>query len=147
MLVSFSELIWLLLNFIVVLELWCLYWTTQKGKLRIHSLTLLLLSSSSFKLPTLFSRGARVVNCYFPSTIATLDRTIDRHSPIAFVVIRTISTGNKQQGLKTNMADKTRCDGLSKRSLRDVFLAWHVPYGTHTKRKDWKNPPFIVLWF
>ena len=76
------------------------------------------------------------MNCYFPSTIATLDRTIDRHSPIAFVVIRTISTGNKQQGLKTNMADKTRYDGLSKRSLRDVFLAWRVPYGTHTKRKD-----------
>ena len=88
-----------------------------------------------------------MMNCYFTSTIATLDRTIDRHFPIAFVVIQnsdgweqtdqhsTSSIGNKQQGLKTNMADKTRCDGPSKPSFRDVVLAWLDPHGTHTRNE------------
>ena len=136
------------------------YANKNSTTLRTHSLTLLLLTSRSFKFPAVFVHGARVMNCSFPSTIAMLDRTIDRHSSVAFVVIRNsegwqqtgqhwmISTGNKQQGLKTNMADKTRCERLSKPSFRDVFLAWHLPIRHTHETKRLKKPTFYrIQWF
>lgn len=98
--------------------------------LRTHSLTLLLSTSSSFKFPALFARGARVMNCYFPSTIATLDRTFDRHSSIAYLW----SFGIQRGGNKPINIGRLVL-GTTNKVWKQI---WRIKQGV----KDWANLPF-----
>ena len=93
------------------------------------------------------------------STLVILDHlaTLNRYFTITFVMVRIvcwgqkrpikgpISTGNKLQEKKTNMADKARKNVAYKILFRNVFSARIPSRGLHTTEKDFQKTTFFTL--